>query len=242
MQRIFTKNAILAAIALITLSTGAVLDEARADDVSFTQLNGVTGGTLAATGVFRADLSGLGAIGSVTIRDVANFAGAAGQFSGFDLDAIVLSSTLISDASQVGSLVRAGTFSFATALLTPGAQMAPVNSALFGTAGGQLNNAVATLDSFDGNSTTDIPGAFGFLSLGVGGELTIDLTSALLAGGPLYLYIGEVGSNGEVAAGTIGGSPVSAVPGPVVGAGLPGLMLAGGGLFGWWRRQRKAAA
>jgi hypothetical protein len=67
--------------------------------------------------------------------------------------------------------------------------------------GTQVDNSVATLGAFDADSIAG-PGADGFISMGDNGVLSFNLTSLVSSAG-LFLYIGEVGDNGEVAAGSV---------------------------------------
>jgi hypothetical protein len=194
------------AFGALAIGTGSL--SASTATVTFTKLTGLTGGN-GGTAVYVADLGSIGFnLSSVSILDASfGIGGAAGQFSGFDLDGIKLSRTLAADApgAQAAAGLPGFDYSPSGTIFIPGAQRIPVDPKLFGTGptGSTVDDVVATLGSFDAISSTAIPPATGFMSMGDGGQLIFNLTSAINPAGGLYLYIGEVGDNGEVAAGTI---------------------------------------
>jgi hypothetical protein len=93
----------------------------------------------------------------------------------------------------------------------------------------------------------DGPGPVGFVQLGSNmnfgsGFNTITLPTFTDAGTLDFFKIVNGGTGNS--AGQISAVAVTSVgvPGPALGAGLPGLIFAGGGLLAWWRRKRRAQA
>lgn len=173
----------------------------------------LSGSVAQGTAVFRADLSSiaLSEIRSITLIDSdSGTGGSPGQYSGFDLDAIKLSTTLATSAAQASGAIGLDVFDFRPSgtLFTPGTQRAPVNPKLNGTdpTGLNVDPTWATLASFDA-----VWFGTGSVTLGDGGRVAFNLTSPVSTSG-LYLYIGEVsGDPGEAIAGSL---LVSALPVP----------------------------
>jgi VCBS repeat-containing protein len=183
--------------------------------LKFTKLPGVAGpaGSLG-TAIFVADLAKVGFdIKSLNFADSGSLIGGApGRFSGFDLDAIKFSHTLINDASQIATLPNLSeldVFDFTPVgtRFTPGTQHSPVDPTrqeLFGTVNGLIYDGLATLSTFDAFNYFADDRAFGAVSLGDGGKVGFNLTQAVsTTNAPLYLYVGEAANNGETPDGAI---------------------------------------
>ena len=112
-----------------------------------------------------------------------------------------------------------------------------------------LNTLQANTGTFNGDSTG--PFSFGIScttcgtgALGITSDLVFSIANATIAEVTLPNKTGNI-FVADVFSGQTGGiGPVDVaipVPAPLVGAGLPGFLLAGGGLLGWWRRRQKIA-
>jgi hypothetical protein len=221
-----------ALVAAIALSVALCGSSAMAVGLTFTKLTGLTGDASGPfTAVYVADLAatGLPSITQLILTDTSGgFGGSPGGFSGVDLDSIFIAPTAAATAASAQTLIQTPAFDYSAAGTTyvPGTQRVPTDPTLFNVSGGAINFAAATLGALDARGL--IPGN-GYFSMGDGGVITFNLTSAIDPSVSRYLYIGEVGDNGETFS-------VQAVPEPstMILAGLGGLAM----FFGYRRRAR----
>lgn len=183
-------------------------------------LNATYLGDVGDSGVFRVDLStsGLSVIQSIIVEDDNKISGGTGAASGFDLDVVKLSPTLTSSASQVASLVGLNAFTFSDAgvtlkpgFLQPYSPSDPSSwnqNRLFGTAGSNIDFAIATFNTLDGVNLADV----GAVSMGEGGRIGFRLNTPTSPSG-LYLYVADLGGGNDNFRVRVSDSPLSFLPG-----------------------------
>ena len=169
--------------------------------------------------VFVAKLSGLDAINSITLTDSGSHeGGGAGRVSGFDLGAVVLSHTLLTDVTNIDDLEIIDVFDYTPAgtHFTPGSQRFNAGDSrtpelnLHGTNLGVVL-ARATLGQFDQTINSNLGGS---VALGDSGSISFDLTDTVRTDDrPVYLYISEGFTGaGEGISGIITASSAHVVP------------------------------
>lgn len=193
----------------VIISTGRVADlagknlvdggrqPAQTTELVFEDL-GMTGSSR----IYRANLTGLGFdINSLKLGDSGSgFGGSPGSASGFDIDSVVLSRSKVdsfADYAAFNSMSKLNVLSFTVADTEfVGGTLRPAtdDTDLLSTVNGLPDFGRATLGLLDSAGTIASPG---FLSMGDGGSLGLDLTETVSTEEPLYLYIAEVGGNGE---------------------------------------------